>query len=655
MLAQLFQEQSVPCHSINTSILYCGPSDADELETAEAVEVEKRKQTATQWFGLNGPLLEIVADPDAYLRSVTDLVTGADSVARQAAQLPFEQIPFSLSYKCDGCLYNEYCMKWCAEHDDLSLLPHLSGVEKNALQRGGIQSVLDMATLKEFVPLPPGARGKPTELAPAKGRENVVRRLAATWPVGPRLDELIHRGRSFRYGIYKDDLQALTWIPGKGSSSLPVCTPELNANLIRVYLDAQHDYLNDRVYLLSALAVACENGAPDPKRRRSIVLMTDKPPTTAQQERDLFVEWSSQLARAVIDLAAPGELKDGHNTAPLHLIFFNRFEQRLLLEGLARNFPPILQHTPPLYDFLTQLAAFDTPIATFLDEEIRSFKNFPMTCQSLQSLATYLKFDWKQPKNFRELFKARLFDYLGKLEIGGESEWFTRRSRFNSQVPLEYAYAAWNELPPLIQGKADAFSDFRPITVALLKEFQARRLEALEHVANDFDGNPLTRKTPFVLPNLAFFEDKAHDMAHALREFVIIERHVDLGGWKTTRHAPPERRVLMGECLIVQYREEDQEPAVAEAIRDHQVRQRKRAEYTAEFQAAHPGSPVKLTKEQNKACRWSPEGLVVRLRLEAANLDCSLHEALGLSNLRRGDRLVLCPRWTVDERLPPAQ
>ena len=37
-----------------------------------------------------------------------------------------------------------------------------------------------------------------------------------------------------------------------------------------------------------------------------------------------------------------------------------------------------------------------------------------MTCQSLQSLATYLKFDWNTPHAFRDLFNARLFDYLGK-------------------------------------------------------------------------------------------------------------------------------------------------------------------------------------------------------------------------------------------------
>ena len=73
-----------------------------------------------------------------------------------------------------------------------------------------------------------------------------------------------------------------------------------------------------------------------------------------------------------------------------------------------------------------------------------------------------------------------------------------------------------------------------------------RRLEALEHVANSIQGNPNTQKTPFVLPDLAHYEDKAHDLANALHEFVTIERLVTLNDWKATRHAPPERRVLMG-------------------------------------------------------------------------------------------------------------
>src|SRR5439155_11817746 len=106
--------------------------------------------------------------------------------------------------------------------------------------------------------------------------------------------------------------------------------------------------------------------------------------------------------------------------------------------------------------------------------------------------------------------------------------------------------------------------------------FEARRLEALEHVANSIHGNPNTQKTPFALPDLAHFEDRARDLAHALDEFVHIERLVTLTDWKTTRHAPPERRIRMGEALLVRYVEADQAPGVAEQNRENERRRKKR-------------------------------------------------------------------------------
>ncbi len=647
MLERLFKDAGLTHLPIQTGILFRPPADPTPEEEER---IKPLRDAARQRFGLDGSLLEVVADADAYVQSAHDLVLGQDSTARRVAGTPFEQLPYCLSFKCDGCLYNEFCMKWSAEREDLSLLPYMTGTDKEALRRAGVTTVQSLATLKDFAP---AAADGPSDLIPAPGREAEVKQLAATWPVGPRLDELVHRARSFRRSVRKDGTQALPHIPGKGNSTLPVSKPDLNPNLVRVYVDAQQDYLEGRVYLLGALVVACKDGSP--VRRRAVVRLTDGPPDTAAGERQLFVDWTRDLLKAVIELAVcdaqPGEQK----SAPIHVIFFDRHEQRVMLEALARNFPPILEATPPLYDFLTQLAAFDSPIASFLDEEMRTFKNFPMTCQSLQSVASYLKFDWNTPHRFRELFKARLFDYLGKLDIDGTTEWYTRRSRFASSVPLEYAYAAWGQLPEPAAGKGDAFADFRGVTRDVLTAFEVRRLEALEHVAGSIQGNPNTTKTPFVLPDLAGYEDKAHDLAHALHEFVTIERLVALNDWKATRHAPPERRVLMGDCLLVRYVEADQGPGVAEQNRDNQRRYQKRKEYEAVFKAANPDKRFKVNKEQSAECKWSPEGLRLRLRVECAGVDCDLHEALLMSTLREGDRLVLYPRWTVDERLPPQQ
>jgi hypothetical protein len=647
MLERLFADHGVPHHPVRTAVLFRPLADPTD---EELVENEPLAEAALHLFGLDDTLLDEVADPDAYTQSALDLVLGADSTARRVAGTPFDDLPYCLSFKCDGCLYNEFCLKWSAEREDLSLLPYMTATDKEALRRLGVTTVRSLATLKDFGPS--GTGDTPTELVPAIGREAQVKQIAATWPVGPRLDELIHRAKSFRRSIRKDGTAALSFIPGRGNSTLPASTPALNPNLVRIFVDAQHDYLEDRVYLLGALVVACRDGAP--AARRAVVRMTAGPPDTAAKERQLFVDWTRDLVRAVVDIAVPTEPGE-EKTAPVHVVFFDRHEQRVMLEALARNFPPVIQATPPLYDFLTQLAAFDSPIATYLADEVRAFKNFPMTCQSLQAIATYLKFDWNAPHKFREAFKARHFDYLGKLDIDGQSEWFTKRSRLASSIPLEYAYAAWGRLPPPRPGTGDEFADFRGLTGDVLTAFEGRRLEAMEHVTGSLRPNPNTQKTPFVLPDLATYEDKAHDLAHALHEFVTIERLVELNDWKATRHAPPEQRVLMGETLLVRYVEAGQDPAVAEQNRENQRRQRKREELTAAFRAANPGKPFRLNKEQSAQCRWSPEGLRVRLRIETAGADCDLHDALALSTLRDGDRLVLYPRWAVDERLPPDQ
>jgi predicted RecB family nuclease len=127
MLDRILTDAGVGGTAIQTGILFRTPADPT---TEEAVEViPPLREAAAKWFGLTGVLLEVVADPDAYLRSVADLVTGPDSTARRVAHAPFADVPFCLSFKCDGCLYNEFCLKDAAEREDLSLLPYMTGVE----------------------------------------------------------------------------------------------------------------------------------------------------------------------------------------------------------------------------------------------------------------------------------------------------------------------------------------------------------------------------------------------------------------------------------------------------------------------------------------------------------------------------------------------
>lgn len=657
MLAALFDREGIAYGRIDLAILYRGPADDDQgLNAAEAAEREEQRRNADAYFGTSDGLLEIIADPESYLESVRDLVTGPDSTALRVSQAEFATIPYHLTYKCDGCLYNEFCMKWSAEQDDLSLLPHLTSREKQTVRRAGIGTIRDLATLKEFREESSDTPAYWSDLVPAPGNEALVQQLAATRPVGPRLDELVHRARWYRKRWKKDALDALPAIPSKGYGSLPYCDAEHNPNLIRVYIDVQHDYLNDRVYMLGALVDCREDGIEQPERRRSIVQLAGEQPGNGEEEARLFVQWITETLQAIVDLAAPDA--EGKPRAPIHLVFFRRFEQKLLLDGLARHADAILGATA-LYDFLTQRAAFDSPVVTYLDEEIRELKNYPMVCQSLQAVAAYLKFDWNTPEPYREIFRVRLFDFWGKLApddvASGESPWFTSRSRFNSQIPLEYAYAAWGELDQPEQG-GDDFASYRRATPDLLRGFQARRLEALKWITSDFPGNRQTEKTAFDLPDLAAFDEKARTLAQALDEFVTIERHVDLNAWKSARLAPPERRALSGDTLLVRYLEADQDPEVAERNRENERLRLLREAYQQAFLTANPGAAKpELTKEQKAETGWSQDGMRFRLRLERDGIECGLDELLSLTTIGVGDYLILSPRTTVDTRLPVAE
>lgn len=654
LLLSIFAEHDVECVAVDLGIIYRG--DADPSDQTEAVLAlrEEQKTAAEKEFGISSGYLDRVDDSEAYASAVRDLVTGPRSVARQTIATEFNQIPFHLTYKCDWCRYNAFCTKWCAETDDLSLIPHLTDGEKHALTRAGVTTNGDLAALKDL-PAHSSEQALP-ELTTVTAHAEKVRELASTWPVGPRLDELIHRAR--RYRRFKgDDIHALPVIPHKGHGSLPYCDASHNPNLIRVYIDAQHDYLTDRIYLVGALVVAAERGEEVGHRRRKIVHLTDGP-ADADAEEALFLRWIDDTVRAIVDLAAPD--KNGEASAPIHLIFFNRFDQRLFLDGLARHAGRILGATP-LYDFVTQLAAFDSPISTFLVDEIRELKNYPMVCQSLQAVARFLRFDWNQPEPFVDLFRARLFDHIGKfgdddLPEADRSPWYTARSRFNSQIPLEYVYSAWGTLAKPIDGGSDDFAAYRNVTTNTLKAFQARRLEAMEWIAKDFQGNKLTEQRPFSLPDLTSFHDKGRTYAHALDEFLVIERHVELNQWKSIRHMPPERRVLAGESLIVRYDESDQDPDVRLRNRENIDKQRLREEIERAYHVAHPDAErAELTSEQKTATRWSQDGLIFRLRLDLTDVDADAAEVMNLTTLREDDSVIVYARESVDGRLPPGQ
>ncbi len=639
MLAKALSTAGIAFGGIGLGILYEGSKHPDD---SSADEIAEGRRAAKKLFGTDRAILERVEHPRDYIDAIRDLVVGNSSIAKKVITTPFDQLPFHLSYVCDSCQYNAYCMKWSALNDDLSLIPYLTQSEKAAFHRNGIDTTSELAQVKELV-----QDESSMKLVTPPDCEPEVARLVTSWAIGSRLDEFIHRARQYRRHR-KDAIEALSYIPESGYGSLPYCDATQHPNLIRIYLDAQHDYVTDRVYLLGALISAAEQGAESSDQHRSVVHLTQSSPDDVE-EASLFERWIVDVLQAVADLASPAE--DGQPNAPIHLIFFDELTQKRLLAGLGRHATTILSATP-LYDFVTQMAAFDSSLITFLDGEIAAQKNYPILCQTLMSISGYRQFDWTTPLRFRNLFRRGCFDSQMKLDQDEYPEaesapYYTGRARFSSLIPLEYAYAAWGELR-----QKDPDASYAGITPDILIAFERRRLEAMEFIAKDLKENRDTTKTSFHLPELGAFESTARSLAHALDEFVIIERHVDLAEWKRQRLATPEKRVLAGQTLVVRYLESDQLAGVSEQIKENARRAKLHQEMKQKFEAENPGKKFIRSKEQIEATKTTQEGLVVRLRFDATGWECGLDEAIHMTKLGPRDSVVLRERWTYDSRLP---
>ncbi len=198
MVSALLAEAGIAVDRVDLGILYRGPADdATPASASDRARQDLEGAQARDLLGVDDGLLELVVDAEAYRSSVRDLVTGEHSTSSRVVKEAFATIPFHLTYKCDGCLYNEFCLKRCAEtrRPVSAPAPDRAGQARAAAR--GVATTRDLALLKDLrrggTVSVDGEIQDRTDLVPFPETALLARRLAATWPVGPRLDELIHR------------------------------------------------------------------------------------------------------------------------------------------------------------------------------------------------------------------------------------------------------------------------------------------------------------------------------------------------------------------------------------------------------------------------------------------------------------------------------
>ncbi|MCA1620855.1 MAG: AAA family ATPase [Acidobacteria bacterium] len=486
-----------------------------------------------------------------YAEEIERLVAAPESdVARAVAAGP-EGARYHLRAACDGCPYNALCFTDTAERRDLSLVPLISTSEKRALQAEGVASASALAALMEY-------EGR--ELRPAAGREELLRRASSRWPLGGRLPLLVQRARAAVRRLDRST-EALPYLLGSDFGSLP--DPAEHPGLVRVFVDAQRDYIEDRLYLLAARVSG-------PRGAEETVEMTDAPPRT-ESERALLVRFVQQLLPAVARAA------DG-TTAPLHFYTFAPRGERALLDALARHFDALCA-VPAFYDLLTSSPALTQPMVSLLSEEVRARLNLAPVCQNLYEVASALGFEWNDGRtDFRRTFRARAFDnrrtFMRDPATGELRADFTKAetlnddededapppfvrvesaARFGAEIPLEYAYAAWGLLRETPNARAQA-RGFAGVHVEQIRDFARARTRAMQHVEERFARkNRQVHKEPLDLSRLGEVETDPAEVPlnRSLEDFLLLEHHASFQEKMLHLSRPPRERAETGRTAVL--------------------------------------------------------------------------------------------------------
>ncbi len=462
---------------------------------------------------------------EPYLDLVHTLTEGDGAPLNLANTQPLDALPFALNARCDGCAHCTVCLPRAAERADLALVPTISRAARSALAAHDIHDLEALAALKV---LNDGHR-----LEPSPDYRDRLAMLARDPLLASQIDPLIARARSV-LGRMDQTVKAPRFLADDTLAVLP--DPQANPHLAQVFLDLQIDAVRNRVYLAAALIRT-------PRGEQIVVDMCDAPPDEAG-EAALLVRWAADVETAVRRLATT-------DAPPLNVLVYDRRAQQVALEACARH--------EDRHDLLAALVTWlqDQPqikraTCARLREVVGKQHNLQLTCDSLYAVAGSVWADnkpFRWPTHLQRMFRRGVFDQTNRFgrdgdtlraaEPGEAAVSLESASRFSSQIPGEYAYAAWRNDP-------------RQPTLRDLLELAEQRVHALAHLLAASNRYNRGLDVP-VLP-LAQLRTAAtpRDLGSTLRTFLELEHVAALSDLLTHLRLPVERRLLTGRTALLE-------------------------------------------------------------------------------------------------------
>ena len=525
---------------------------------------------------LSLPSLELMEE----MGDLLNLLSAEGPLARIAGA-DLEDLSYRLDAKCSACVHCPICLPDSARRRRLELLGIDPG-EVQALVLAGIATIDDLADLDPHGP--------------------IAREVRRTVGFGADLGDLVVRAKARRSTM--TDSQSGDWgVMSRrhhGPGLLPSHVGEGGDRLVRVFLDVEYDYVEDRVVGLAAHITDSErllitpyaaDRTPDPRLKevaqkeeegvdmQAEEVVRSKPvPWTGEvvedneAERALLTSFFEDLAHAIVRVGGSG-------WRPLHFYIWSQGDMAHLIDACYRCGGPLLHDLTELLGCRAECRAdleqmIFTPLADEIDSKVATgYTGLSSVIATSLSWFGFPRFHWTRTVNGRAndlsyVMRRDIFDFRTALARDPEGEWTDRdapgarseffevRTYFSSEVTAPYWYAMWRVLPSS-RGKDNllprALEDYRKGgTCPTISAFLLAKCQALRWIEERLYQNARIEKPPIPLGELkgirSHFSSR-YDLMEACLDFLRLDHHVKRAAWLIDSLRSPSSRVSDGSCL----------------------------------------------------------------------------------------------------------
>ncbi|MBX0291700.1 PD-(D/E)XK nuclease family protein [Hymenobacter sp. HSC-4F20] len=530
---------------------------------------------------LNQRILDIPAFDLSLERADVESLLEEHGLLATIRDTDLEELPFQLNKKCDGCTFSPHCLTESARHLRLELLG-LPPATTRVLRQFGVNTLDQLATLDLL-------SSAASQIRNSLGFTNELSRLQI---------EAISRCATLpgRAGIPK--AFSVTTIPNSGQGQLPEHTLS-GVPLVRVYLNVDYDYAENRVVALTAHVTNSPNQLetpyslkPDGKRDKPIAGIQEVHSGTAQPVKGRDVQqivsssWTgdygqdSATERALIqnffrDIVNAIATEAGRTASvPVHFYVWSGMEMKMLIEACSRGGGKLLGH---LRELLGSRQSLEQLLFSSVSDEVTQRYGLGWTGRGLGVVTSLIwfkrRFHWTRHINSQDVkldeqFTQDVFDFKTALDFDPakpgywidkdieplvDKHRFEIRSRFNDALSAPYWRAYWGDLPDpakLDHRSRRAIEYYnRASQPNYLAEYLRSRTHALRWLDEGLRKNPDIEKTALSISGLTSFTLGVFDAGRAGIDFLLLDHHVKVSGWLTQNMRPTAGRVATGQTL----------------------------------------------------------------------------------------------------------